>query len=283
MLPTATKKRDGFLRKIDVLQRRLATLHAKTLDDLVSMAVNTLTRTGGRAHWSANSVRLRLEQLRSDTARLMGGTFGELVKDGFHAAVAVMKAAEKSRKREDQTDNEVMAAALLFMKQPKDYTKILRSKNMVGLSWDQQLAKSFTRTAKFNAIASELEQGANAGDIKTLRSRILPLIEPISAASQTIAQCEGIRIAQTAQQEAYKEADKATIMGGGLIVAGLIAGQTLHCACIPTSAEDHIERHLKYYKRIGPGEYMASDGERMPRPPYGHPGCLCWLVPEFTV
>lgn len=277
-LAIAKTKRDGFLRKIDALQRRLAALHQKALDDLIASAVNTLSRAGGIAHWSPTPVRLRTMQLRADIERLMDGAFSELVRDGHNAAAAVLKAAEK-RKREDRMDDDALAAALLFLNRDpaKHFDSLLKSKNMIGLSWQEQVGKSFARTVNPTVIADELERGVAEGDAKAMRARVLPYLETTALAMQTIAQCEGIRLAQTAQQDAYLQADRASVRG-----TGLLAGQTLHCACIPTSAEDHVARHLKYYHRFGVGEYFADDGERMPRPPYGHPNCLCWLVPDLA-
>jgi hypothetical protein len=159
---------------------------------------------------------------------------------------------------------------------------ILSSRNAWGRTWEQQLDKSSERTSAGLAIAVVLANaatetgsamGSSAEDaLGSITNQVQPHVERVSSSMQLVAQAEGMRLGQRGQRWVYDR----------LETAGLVVGYTLHCACIPTSAPDHVARHLKFYETIEPGLYVAADGERMPEPPYGHPNCLCWITPELS-
>jgi len=86
--------------------------------------------------------------------------------------------------------------------------------------------------------------------------------------AKRIARTEGIRISEAGLRETWQEA-------GDLI--GMIVW---HSAKVSASREDHVARDGKQYYRNEAGEFIASDGERLPEIPLG-PNCLCWTSAEL--
>jgi hypothetical protein len=301
---TAKTRRDAILARIDGLQRRIAAVHAQALSYVLTLAVNALSRTGGRGYWSPHAIRYQLDALELHVASLMRQTFSGLVFDGHKAAVAVIVAGHKPRRHTEAIgdDNQLpdsqpsdespdrppdladdsVAAAIERMKllpmSVDEAREILYSKNPWGLTWEEQLAKSSKMVADPAAMANALADGIAADEsLPKLRQRIMPLVENLNVSAQRIARTEGLRVSMTAQQRQYDKADKA---GVG------IKGMRLHCAMAPASAPDHKKRNLKFYPKVGPagsGQYVAKDGEPYPGTPYGHANCMCFGSPEFTL
>jgi hypothetical protein len=120
-----------MLARVDSLQRRLVRLHAMAVSDLVIMAFNALSRTGGHAYWSPVSVRRRLDVLETQVAAMMRQTFAVLIQDGRHAALEILDDATKHWRKTEAWSDEARAAALAERrahKKPKDKSRSERAK-----------------------------------------------------------------------------------------------------------------------------------------------------------
>lgn len=291
---TSKTQRDQALRQVDVLQRRLVTLHRQALADILDMGIRAQPLTGGGVgHISDSPIRRRLDVLRKDVALLMGQTFVALVHHGHRAAILILDAGLRGRQHreaegDDPTDDAGDSPDSDGGRQPfpsefpplsaAETQAILRSQNAEGMTWEEQLWRSSHRVADPQGMANALSQGFSEGEgIAKVRERIKPLVENLSVSAQRIARTEGLRLYATAQQQEFLKADTALrAVGKG------IAGMKMHCAMMPTSAKDHKERNGKVYKTVSPGQFVADDDEKFPGTPYGHPACSCWADPILS-
>jgi hypothetical protein len=85
--------------------------------------------------------------------------------------------------------------------------------------------------------------------------------------AKRIARTEGIRIAEAAQREAWRNAED--------MFAGIRSMRGGHEDCDICNPYDN-----KMFWKTDTGQYVADDGERLPEFP-AHPNCLCFTMPEL--
>jgi hypothetical protein len=282
------RRRDAMLAKCELLKRRIAVLHLRAMNDIISIATRILGHTGGYAHWTPHVVAARLGQLEREVATLMHRDFSELIHYGAKSAAMIASHATlRTREAEGDEpppdaevggDDNERAAAVERMRlgsmSREEATEILYSKNPWGMTWEEQLAKSSRLVSNPTAVANELAEGiANDEGLVKLRKRIEPYVENLSASAQRIARTEGLRVGMTAQQKQLDSFDART---------DCIGGMKMHCAMAPASAEEHKKRNGKFYRKVSPGHYVADDGEHYPGTPWGHANCMCFGEPVLN-
>lgn len=105
-----------------------------------------------------------------------------------------------------------------------------------------------------------------------LASDIGDLVGNVNFKAVRIARTEGTRVAEDMLRQSWKDADE------------FIVGIQAFTANDANVRDEHRHWHEKIYRKTSDGQFIATDGEHLPRFPAG-PNCRCWdspvMVPEI--